>query len=229
MEKHMKKYMDEDMERDMEGMWLASERCWRKALRRWSMDGYVSSLEQLAKKQKCTTSEKPSRWRWGLTKVRPLNVSCTTQWGGERTNIHIRAWECNTDARLQRAQPFSLLLQPYHRVHHEESSSRVPAGRPGCTGHTEGMGFRFSSSFILSSSFRRRLLFSYSDEPVHLKYTRASHYIGEHIASFCEPATCTSHLPFSSCLYSVVLVVVTRRADPDILIWRAVNWTQPRR
>lgn len=25
MEKHMKKYMDEDMERDMEGMWLVSE------------------------------------------------------------------------------------------------------------------------------------------------------------------------------------------------------------
>lgn len=125
--------------------------------------------------------------------------------------------------------PFLYCCSRITEVHHEEGSTRVPAGRPGCTGHTEGMGFRFSSSFILSSSFRRRLLFSYSDEPVHLKYTRASHYIGEHIASFCEPATCTSHLPLSSCLYSVVFVVVTRRADPDILIWRAVNWTQPRR
>lgn len=83
---------------------------------------------------------------------------------GWRTHIHTRARECATDARLP--LPFLSTVTPSRVRRPEEGSSRVPAA---------------ASLRLSPSSSRGRLLFSYSDEPVRFKYTRAGPlYRGTH-------------------------------------------------
>ena len=103
---------------------------------------------------------------------------------GWRTHIHTRARECATDARLP--LPFLSTVTPSRVRRPEEGSSRVPAA---------------ASLRLSPSSSRSRLLFSYSDEPVRFKYTRAGPlYRGTH--RFLSP---TGHVHPSP-----------RRLDPDI-------------